>query len=201
VGHQQALIHYGVAGKATNIKVVGVIFTEATLGQGMLHDLSHNVKLALQFLGTTGLGAISHEYLANFRTDPPGISAQPVPVHRHISPTQELQTLLADRVFNQLFATLAGVGSRRQEHIPGAVLPRFRKFDALNFADFTEEPVGHLHQNASPIPSFRVTPARPSMAQIYQHLERLGDNLVGLASLDVGDHPYAAAVVLQVGRI
>ena len=64
-----------------------------------------------------------------------------------------------------------------------------------------KELVGHLEQDAGAVAGFRVATAGAAMSQVHQNLQGLGDDLVGLAAIDVGDDAHAAAVVFQMGGI
>ena len=59
----------------------------------------------------------------------------------------------------------------------------------------------HLHQNAGAVAHARIGADRAAMFEIAENLNRVGDDLVRLASLDVGDEADAAGILVERGIV
>ena len=130
-----------------------------------------------------------------------GIPTQFVRVDRHGAPAQEFQTLGGDAAVNQGAALGLGRRGRRQEHHPHAVAAWLRQSYAMGGTLLLKELMRQLNQDAGPVAGFRVAAAGPPVTQVDQGFQTLGDDLVGLAAPDVGDHAHPAAVVFQLGGV
>src|SRR4051794_27229469 len=60
-----------------------------------------------------------------------------------------------------------------------------------------EEGVRDLHQNAGAVAGARIGAHRAAMFEIAQYVDRVGDDLMRLLALDVGNEADAAGVLLQ----
>ena len=58
-----------------------------------------------------------------------------------------------------------------------------------------------LHQNAGAVAGARIGADRAAMLEIAQDRERVVDDLVRLAALDVGDEADAAGILLERGIV
>ena len=198
--HQQPLINQGAVGKAANIKVIGIRRAEAEFRQAPLNNLAEDVEFAFQLFRVDPRRP-ADKNLLNVGLDGPGFPAQFSRVHRHGAPAQQFQPLGGDAAVNQGAALGLGVRGRRQKNHPHAVAARFGQGKAQSGTFLLKEPMRHLQQDAGPVPRLRVAAASPPMAQVDQNLQALGDDLVGLAAPDVGDHAHPATVVFQPGGV
>ena len=92
-------------------------------------------------------------------------------------------------------AGVPGVRVPGQKGHAHAVFALGRQVDAVARGLPAQEGVGHLHQDAGAVAGVGVGAGRAAMPQVVQHLQRFGDDGVGLFALDVGDHADAAGVV------
>lgn len=60
--------------------------------------------------------------------------------------------------------------------------------------------MGNLYQDARAVAALAVRPFAAAMAQVFQDVQRVADDVVGTASLYVHDKPDPAGIVLK-GRI
>ena len=93
------------------------------------------------------------------------------------------------------------VGLRGRKHEPAAVFARAGQGDARLLARFDEERVGHLQQHAGAIAGVGLAAAGAAVVEVLQHLDRLLQDLVRLAALDVDHEADAAGVVLEPGIV
>src|SRR3981081_4518875 len=73
--------------------------------------------------------------------------------------------------------------------------PRQREAELLGFA--REERVRNLHQNAGAVARARIGAARAAMLEVAKNVERVGDDLMRLLALDVGDEADAARILFE----
>ena len=121
VGHEQALVNQGGVGEAAKVKVVGVLFAEAAIGQGLLNDLAEGIELALQLFRFPMLRAVADKDLADGGLDGAGVAAQLAGVNRHVAPAEQGQPFGGNGAVNQVFAggpRLPGWGGRNTMPTP-----------------------------------------------------------------------------------
>ena len=87
-----------------------------------------------------------------------------------------------------------------QEDHTQTVMALSRDGDALLTELLDYKIVRQLDNQACSIAGLRVGSRRSSVAQVYQHLKTLFDNLVGLFAFDVGNQSDTTSVVLE-GRV
>ena len=90
---------------------------------------------------------------------------------------------------------------RGEEDHADAVLPRCRQPDVQPVAFLAQEAVGRLHDDAGTVPAVGLAAARPPVFQVDENLDRLADDVVLLAVLQIGDEADAAGVVLVAGVV
>ena len=83
---------------------------------------------------------------------------------------------------------------------PDAVLPFGRQGKSQDGTLPPQERVGNLYQDARAVAALAVRPFAAAMAQVFQDVQRVADDVVGTASLYVHDKPNPAGIVLK-GRI
>ena len=99
---------------------------------------------------------------------------------------------------NSASTACAVLGVARQEHQAGAVLAGRRQ---RRRRDLAQERVRHLDQDAGAVAGVDLAAAGAAMREVLQHLQRLADDGVRLAALDVDDEADAAGVVLVPGVV
>ena len=86
----------------------------------------------------------------------------------------------------------------REKNESAAILARAGQGDAGLFARVLEKTMGHLQQHAGAIARVGFAAAGAAVVEILQDLERLQQNLVGLAAFHVHDKADAAGIVLKL---
>ena len=206
VRHQQPLINHRVGAQTANVKEVGVIIADAGGGQAVFNNLANHKQLALK--GGAALDAGQNvgatppdKELPDGRADGAGVPSDGGVVQRNIAPAQEVQTFGGNHILNVGDGGAAGIRILRQKDHTHPVFPLRRQGNALGAGRLAKESVRHLQQNAGAVPGVRVGAGRPPMPQVDEHLQRFGDDGMGLFALDIGDHADAAGVVLLLDGV
>ncbi len=119
---------------------------------------------------------------------------------RHVAPAEQRQAFLRDLLRIGIEDDLPPFGIVRHEHGADRVVAGLGQRDAEFCGLADEELVRHLHQDAGAVAGARVGADRAAMFEIAQDRDRVLDDLVRLAALDVGDEADAAGI-LFVTRI
>src|ERR1700745_863047 len=61
--------------------------------------------------------------------------------------------------------------------------------------------MGDLHKDAGPVPEARIGADRAAVLEVAENAERIGDDLMRLLALDVGDEADAAGILFQRGIV
>ena len=195
VGQQQALVDHGAAAHAGNVVFLAVLELEVLdSGAGRLAD---HVQLALERVLHDHVGAAADEDLAQdgFLFLDRGRHGH-VAVHGHIAPAQQDLAFGLDGALHLLLAGQArGVFLGQEDHAH-AVLARGRQGHALLCHLFAVELVGNLDQNARAIAHELVGAHGAAMVDVFEDLERAGDDVMALDALDMCNKAEAAGVVL-----
>src|SRR3972149_1204506 len=88
-----------------------------------------------------------------------------------------------------------------QEHHADGVLAAVRQVDVERRALLVEELVRHLDEKAGAVAGARVGATGAAVAEVDEHLQPLGDDLVRALAADVGDEADAAGIVLLRGVV
>ena len=181
VGHEQALVHNGIAREAANVKVVGLFLCEAAVLHRMLNDLADKRRAcapvargrARCFRGRRRLGRCAGTGSGNRVPACHGPAArrarQVPPASPSSSITRETSALALSKA--------SGCGGRKT--IPTPYSPVCGKLEPQALALTAEQLVWHLDKDAGPVPGLGIAPGGASMPQIDEHLESLFDDLVG----------------------
>ena len=113
-------------------------------------------------------------------------------VGRHGAPAQHRLPGLANRLLQLGLTGRALPRIGRQINHADPVRARGGEIDAGFGADGPEEGVGHLKQDARAVAGVGLAAARPAVAQVHQHSQRVAQNLVRAPSVNIGDKPDAA---------
>jgi hypothetical protein len=146
------------------------------------------------------LGAPADEYLPDSRLDLPGMVPYCAVVHGNIPPSKQQLSFFLGNALNNLLTSFPLTWIPWKKDHTDPILTRRWEPDTELPTLLAEELMGHLEENAGPISRFRISSTGSAMAQIDQDLKSLHHNIMGLASLDVGDdsHPTAIMLVLWV---
>ena len=124
-----------------------------------------------------------------------------------VSPSVELSTGMSARqprmlrpsrardLLEGLAHELAPLGVARHEQRADAVFAGRRQRDAERLGLAGEELVRDLHQDAGAVAGARIGADRAAMLEVDQDGQRVVDDLVRLAALDVGDESDAAGIL------
>ena len=80
---------------------------------------------------------------------------------------------------------------------PIGVVAGLRQLEADLGGLAREEGVRNLHQNAGAVAGARIGADRAAMFEVAENADRVGDDLMRLLALDVGDEADAAGILLQ----
>ena len=122
-------------------------------------------------------------------------------VDRHVAPAEQHQLLVPDLIGNDALDDVAPCGLARHEQRADRVVAGLRQLEADLRGLALEEGVRNLHQNAGAVAGARIGANRATMLEIAQNVERVGDDLVRLLALDVGDEADAAGILFQAGIV
>ena len=124
--------------------------------------------------------------------------AEDLRVDRNISPSEDLEALLArDRLDRGLgFRNLVGIEG--QECHADGVRARLRQLETVDLVagDLPQEPVGHLHEHARAVAGVGLAAHGAAVVEVAQRGEAVGDDLVAGHAGEGRDHGDAAGVVL-----
>jgi hypothetical protein len=199
VGGQLALVHNDFAGERGEVKVRS---GRANLfDHGFFDEPPQHVQLALEVVGLREAGGPAHEHLLHGRLARPGRGANAGRVHRHGPVAQHGQAELRRRRRDALVAGGAGGRVFRHGHHAHAVAARLGQADAQAGALFQEKPVGHLQQQAGPVAGVGVAAAGAAVLHVFEHGERVGDDAVRFAAVEVGDESSTTGIMLKFGAV
>jgi hypothetical protein len=159
-------------------------------------SLPDDIQLSLEIILILDRIVSSDKNLSDHGLAVPSRLTEVYIVRRDAPPSEKALPFVLDHLLESPFLRVPLVPVGREKHHADPVFARPRKIDANAFARTLEETVRDLHQNPGAVPRLRFTPAGSSMVEITQHLERLGDDLVGFLALDVDDEPDATRIVL-----
>ena len=164
------------------------------VGTGGLAD---HVQLALERILHDGVRAATDEDLADHRLLlAHGRRHGHVAVGGHIAPAQQHLAFGLDGALHLLFAgQAAGVFLGQEDHAH-AVFAHGRQLHALLRHLVTVQRIGHLDQDAGAVPHQLVGTHGAAMVEVFQDLERLGDDGMALLAADVGHEANAARIML-----
>ncbi len=189
---QQPLVHDGVRRQARDIEVVTPL--NGRFADGLLHPFANDIELAFK------LPFIEHvtgdKHLPDKRLGAARYEANRIVLDRHIAPTKEPSTLLADNSGKERLALLSRIGLGREKHNPDAILPGIGQKDPCIAGRTLEELVWYLKQNPGAVSRARVTTLRPSVTKALKNLKPLLNNGMGFLALDVDNKTDPTGVFL-----
>jgi hypothetical protein len=122
--------------------------------------------------------------------------ADHIALDRHIAPTKEPSTLLADNSGKERFALSARIGVGREKDHPDAILSGIGQRHTHIAGCALEKLVWDLQQNAGAVSRTGITALGPSMTQAFKDLKPLLNDRMGLLTLDVDDKTDPTGVFL-----
>ncbi len=166
----------------------------------MTGALADHVELPLERVLVDVAPAAADEELPDHRLDFLRPLRKPAVVGRNVAPAEQDLPFGGDRALDLLLAGHSRRRLLREEHHADAVLPDGRQRDAELAARAAQEGVRQLDQDARAVALQRIGAGRAPMREIFEDRQRVADDGVILATLDVRDEPETAGVVL-IGRI
>ncbi len=118
-------------------------------------------------------------------------------VARHLAPAEQHLALARHHVGIDVEDHLAPLRVARQKNVADGVMAGLGQVDAELGGLAREELVRDLHQNAGAVAGPWVGADRAAVLEVEQDLERVVDDLVGFAALDVGDEADPAGILFQ----
>ena len=199
VGHDQPLEHDAVGEQTGDVESGDVLDSRG--GNGFLSHPANDVELPAKMGLALDVGAFAYEQLPNHGHNVPGVVADGVGVYGHVPPPEDLLSLVSYCPLKDVFTYPPLGGVLGQEHHANTVFTLRGKGDAEFGALLLEEQIGHLDENSGAVSGVGVAAAGPPVPEIHQCLDALFDDVVGLYTLDVGDHTDSASVMLKSGVI
>ena len=195
IGQQQALVDHR-AGAHGGHEVFRAVL-EVQGADAVRRALADDVELALERILHHHVRAAADEDLTDDRFAVAHRRAHGhFAVDGHVAPAQNDLTFLFDHAFELLLADLAGGRFARQEDHAHAVFARGGQRDALLGHLFAVKGVGDLNHDPGAVAKEWIGADGAAVVEVVQDQQRVFDDLVRDASLDVGDKPHAAGVVL-----
>ncbi len=195
VGQEHALVDHGAAGQRAH--VIAGHAAVAALVDRLRDRLAQDVEPALEIVFGLG-GAIATDKdlhvvgLGRLHGD-----AERGIVTGHVAPAEQLEALVLDLLGDDALDHVPPRGIARHEQRADGVFAWLRQLEAELACLAGEEGVRDLHQDAGAVAGARVGADRAAMLEIAQDAQRVGDDLMRLLALDVGDEADAAGVLLQ----
>ena len=199
VGEEHALVDHGPAGQRARI-IAGEPAIAALIDR--LRDrLAQDVELALELVVGLRRAVAADEHLHMRRLGRLDRDAERGIVGRHVAPAEQLQPLGLDLVGDDALDHLPPGGFLRHEQGADGVFAGLRQLEADLGGLALEEGVRDLHQDAGAVARARIGADRAAMLEIAEDADRVGDDLMRLLALDIGDEADAAGILLERGIV
>ncbi len=195
VGEEHALVDHGAA--RHRHRVIAGQAAVAALIDRLRDRLAQDVELALEFVVGLDRAVAADEHLhvrGLGRLD--GFAERGI-VGRHVAPAEQHQSFVLDLVGDDALDDLAPGRLLRHEQRADGVVARLRQLEADLGRLAREEVVRDLHQDAGAVAGARIGADRAAVLEVAEDVERVGDDLMRLLALDVGDEADAAGILLQ----
>ena len=195
VGEEHALVDHGAARHRD--RVIAGEAAVAALIDRLRDRLAQDVEPALELvLGLRrAVAADEHLHVVGLgRLD--GFAERGV-VGRHVAPAEQHQAFVLDLVGDDALDDFAPRRFLRHEQRADRVVAGLRQLEAELGGLAREEGVRDLHQNAGAVAGARIGADRAAMFEVAENADRVGDDLMRLLALDVGDEADAAGILLQ----
>ena len=199
VGEEHALVDHGAARQRH--RVIAGKPAVAALVDRLRNRLAQDVELALEFVVGLRRAVAADEHLhvrGLGRLD--GFAERGI-VGRHVAPAEQHQPLVLDLVGDDALDDFAPRRFLRHEQRADGVVARLRQRKADLGGLAREEGVRDLHQDAGAVAGARIGADRAAVFEVAQDVQRVGDDLMRLLALDVGDEADAAGILFQRGIV
>ncbi len=195
VGQEHALVDHGAARHRARI-IAGEAAVAALIDR--LRDrLAQDVEPALEIVLGLRRAVAADEHLHVGRFGRLHGFAERGVVGRHVAPAEQHQAFLLDLVGDDALDDVAPGGLARHEQRADGVFAGVRQLEADLGRLAHEEGVRDLHQDAGAVAGARIGADGAAMLEIAENADRIGDDLMRLLALDVGDEADAAGILLQ----
>ncbi len=164
--------------------------------EGVRDDFADEIEFALELVLIADALRATDEQLAMQRLGRLDCRRQLGVVDRHGAPAEEVETFLADQACPDAFAVGAQPLVLRQEDVADGIVAELRYRDLQFRAFLAQERVGDLDQDAGAVAHQRVGADCTAVLEVLENFERIGDDLVARARLQVDDETDAAGIDL-----
>ena len=195
VGEKHALVDHGAAGDRHRVVVRSVARPPAVHDAG--DGLAHDVEPALEFVFACDLRAARDEDLPVHRLGRLHRFAERRIVGRHVAPAEDRHAIRRGdrRIGVHDFLPPCRV-VRQEQHADAVVSGRWqREAEFLGFPG--EKLVRGLNQNTGAVAGARVGADRAAMFEVEQDRQRVFDDPMRLAPLDIGNESDTAGIFFQ----
>ena len=195
VGEEHALVDHGAA--RHRHRVIAGKAAVAALIDRLRDRLAQDVEPALELVVglRRAVAADEHLHVGGFgRLD--GLAERGI-VGRHVAPAEQHQAFGLDLVGDDALDDIAPRRLARHEQRADGVVAGLRQLEADLRGLAREEGVRDLHQDAGAVAGARIGADRAAMLEIAENADRVGDDLMRLLALDVGDEADAAGILFE----
>ncbi len=199
VGEEHALVDDGPARQRHRV-IAGEAAVAAQIDR-LRNRLAQDVEPALEILLVLDLLAAADEHLhvRGFgRLD--GLAERAI-VGRHVAPAEQYQSFVPDLVGDDALDDVAPCRFLRHEQRADGIFARLRQLEADLAGLAHEKRVRNLHQDAGAVAGARIGADRAAMFEVAEDADRVGDDLMRLPALDVGNEADAAGNLLERGIV
>ena len=116
-------------------------------------------------------------------------------MHRHCTPAKELQSLFCGNDFHHPHGKRTLHCILRQKEHANAVIPLFLQRNAGFSRRLFEEGMGHLGEDADPVPYFTGCVFACSVLQLFYNMQRIIQRTIVLMAVNIDNCTDAAAVL------
>ncbi len=195
VGEEHALVDHGAARQRA--RVIAGHAAVAALIDRLRDRLAQDVELALELLVGLGNAVAADEdlHVSGFGRLDRG--AERRIVGRHVAPAEQHHAFAPDLLGDDALDHLPPCRILWHEQRADGVFAGGGQLEADLGGLAREEGVGDLHQDAGAVAEARIGADGAAMLEIAEHAQRVGDDLMRLPALDVGDEADAAGILFQ----
>ena len=199
VGEEHALVDHGAA--RHRARVIARHAAVAALIDRLRDRLAQDVELALEFVLALRAAVAADEDLHVIGLGRLDGDAERGVVGRHVAPAEQHHAFGLDLVGDDALDHLPPCRLLRHEQRADGVFAGIGQQEADLGGLALEEGVRDLHQDAGAVTEARVGADGAAVLEIAEDVQRIGDDLMRLLALDVGDEADAAGILLQRGII
>ena len=116
---------------------------------------------------------------------------------RHLPPADEFLPFFMDNMFGPFLYDIAVFQRGGQKNQPNAVITGSGQGDVIASQFLAEKSVRHLNEDPGSVTGFRIAATRTAVAQIFQDLQSITNNVMGFLSLDMRDKADPAGIMFK----